>query len=203
MPTARLLVFLKYPAAGRVKTRLAVDIGPDVAAALYREWIGVVLRAVQPLRPGVAVVGYFDGSAVEAFAEWHALVDVWLPQPVGDLGARLAVGFAWGHRQGGLVVAIGTDCPEIAAEHVAQAIAILNDADAVFGPATDGGYYLVGTRQEMPNFFDDVRWSSPHTLADHLNRCQTLGLSLGLLPELADIDTGADWRAYQQRQVER
>ena len=70
--SARLFVFLKYPAPGRVKTRLAVDVGPDVAVALYREWIGVVLRAVQPLRPGVAIVGYYDGSAVEAFAEWHA-----------------------------------------------------------------------------------------------------------------------------------
>ena len=70
---------------------------------------------------------------------------------------------------------------------------------AVFGPATDGGYYLVGTARHLPGFFDGVRWSSPHTLSDHLTRCREWGWSTGLLPELADIDTGDDWQAYLER----
>jgi glycosyltransferase A (GT-A) superfamily protein (DUF2064 family) len=127
------------------------------------------------------------------------LVDDWQPQPAGDLGVRLSAGFAMAHARGGLVVAVGTDCPEIDAHVTGQAFELLRDRDAVFGPATDGGYYLVGTARHLPGFFDGVRWSSPHTLSDHLTRCRERAWSVGLLPELADIDTGDDWQAYLAR----
>jgi glycosyltransferase A (GT-A) superfamily protein (DUF2064 family) len=77
--------------------------------------------------------------------------------------------------------------------------AYVETTDVVFGPAGDGGYYLVGTRRHVPGLFDGVRWSSPHTLADHRARCQQLGLSVALLPTLDDIDTAADWVAYEAR----
>jgi rSAM/selenodomain-associated transferase 1 len=197
--TATVLVFLKYPEPGRVKTRLATAIGPDRAAALYRDWIGVVLRALQPARSRVTLVGYHDGGPAERFAGWSPLVDVWRPQPPGDLGDRLAAGFADAHVYGGPVLAVGTDCPEIDARLIDRALELLLDRDAVFGPATDGGYYLVGTARHLPEFFDGVRWSSPHTRSDHLARCRERGWSFGLLPELADIDTGDDWQAYLER----
>ena len=202
-----LLVFLKYPEAGKVKTRLAEEIGADAAATLYREWIGIVLRNVQAVRPGVRVVGYVDGAAPNAFAPWAALVDEWLPQPSGGLGERLAAGFEWGYSRGGPVLAIGTDCLEIDATHVLAAQALLHrqpqppsprpsppeaggegeiSADAVFGPTIDGGYYLVGTRRHVPGFFASIRWSSQHTLPDHLSHCARLRLRVALLPELAE-----------------
>jgi glycosyltransferase A (GT-A) superfamily protein (DUF2064 family) len=221
-PTSRpvLLVFLKYPEAGRVKTRLAEEIGADAAVRLYREWIGTVLQNVQAVRPDMHIVGYVDGAAPAKFSEWSALVDEWLPQPAGGLGERLAAGFQLGHARGGPVIAIGTDCLEVDATHVRSAFAHLlrqpqpptprpsspeaegegeRPADAVFGPATDGGYYLVGARNRIAGFFDNIRWSSPHTLSDHLNRCTELGLRVALLPQLSDIDTVADWQAYCQR----
>jgi uncharacterized protein len=194
-----LLVFLKYPEPGKVKTRLAKEFGAEVAARLYREWVGGVLRAVQSARPSMRVVGYFDGAPAERFREWGGLVDEWLPQPAGGLGGRLAAGFAWGHERGGPVLAIGTDCLDLHAFHLGAAVEYLRTTDAVFGPASDGGYYLVGTRRHVPGFFDGVPWSSPHTLADHRERCRELGLSVVLLPELADIDTAADLLAYEAR----
>ncbi len=197
--TATVLVFLKFPESGMVKTRLAAVVGPDRAAALYRDWIGVVLRGLQPIREAAALVGYHDGGPAERFAEWAALADDWWPQPVGDLGARLEAGFAKAHDRGGPVLAVGTDCLEIDAGLLLQAFGVLRDRDAVFGPATDGGYYLVGSARHRPGFFDGVRWSSPRTLSDHLTRCRERRLSVGLLPELADIDTADDWHAYLAR----
>lgn len=198
MPTATLLVFLKAPIPGRVKTRLAAEIGPDEAARLYRSWISQVLEAIQPLRPGFKIVGYFDGASAADFLDWHHLADEWTRQPPGDLGHRLAVGFQRTHADGSPVLAIGTDCLAIDADLVRAAIDALNDHDAVFGPTPDGGYYLVGTCRHLPGFFDGIRWSSPHTLADHLERCREMTWSVTLLPERADIDTLADWRLSKQ-----
>src|SRR4051812_4147153 len=108
-----ILVFLKNPEPGKVKTRLATTIGPERAAALYREWIGIVLGTLQPLRDRLDVIGFFDGGPVDLFREWHALADCWLPQSAGDLGERLESGFASAHRLGGPVLAVGTDCLEL------------------------------------------------------------------------------------------
>ena len=197
--TATVLVFMKHPEPGKVKTRLAAAVGPDRAAALYRDWIGIVLRALQPIRGRATLICYHDGGPADRFAEWSALADEWRPQPTGDLGARLAAGFADAHASGAPVLAVGTDCPEIDVQLLEQALDRLRYHDAVFGPATDGGYYLVGTSRHLPGFFEGVRWSSPHTLSDHLTRCRERGWSAGLLPELADIDTAADWQAYLAR----
>jgi len=194
-----LLVFLKYPEPGKVKTRLAGELGADVAASLYREWIGTVLRNVQPVRSSVQVIGYFDGESADRFSEWNRYVDEWQEQPGGDLGSRLTEGFEWAHRRGGPVVAIGTDCLDLTAGHVESTLSLLRESDVVFGPTTDGGYYLVGTRNHIPALFDGVRWSSPHTLSDHLERCRALRLRSCLIEQLTDIDTAADWRAYQAR----
>jgi uncharacterized protein len=197
--TATVLVFLKYPEPGKVKTRLAAAVGPDRAAALYRDWIGVILRALQPVRERAVLVGFHDGGPADRFAEWSALADEWWPQPTGDLGARLTAGFADAHARGGPALAVGTDCLEIDAHLLDRALDVLRNHDAVFGPAADGGYYLVGTVRHLPRLFEGVRWSSPHTLSDHLMRCRERGWSVGLLPELADIDTGDDWQAYLAR----
>jgi hypothetical protein len=195
-----LLVFLKYPEPGKVKTRLAAEIGASVAAELYREWIGIVLRRLQEVRPGVNVVAFADGATADRFSLWQELIDEWRPQPAGDLGDRLANGFAWAHSRGGSVIAIGTDCLDITADHITAALRELESADAVFGPTSDGGYYLVGTRRNLPGFFASIRWSSPRTLTDHLTGCERLGIKASMLPPLADIDTLADWHAYLRRQ---
>jgi rSAM/selenodomain-associated transferase 1 len=199
MTVGTVLAFLKYPDPGRVKTRIAATIGEQGAAELYRALIGEVLIALQPLRPEVEVVGAFDGAKPEHFAEWAVLVDRWWPQPAGDLGTRLGAAFRDAHEAGVPVVAVGTDCLELDAQLIRDAFAILRTHDAVFGPATDGGYYLVGTARYLDGFFDAVRWSSSHTLADHTRQCENRGFSFELLPARDDIDTWDDWLAYCRR----
>jgi rSAM/selenodomain-associated transferase 1 len=196
-----VLVFMKYPEPGRVKTRMAASCGAGLAAALYREWIGAVLGRLQPIRGPSRVIGFIDGAPAERFAAWAPLVDEWLPQPPGDLGDRLAAGFEAAHGRGGPAVALGTDCLEVDAGLIDEALARLEDRDAVFGPAADGGYYLVGTARHLPGFFEGIRWSTPRALADHLARCRDRGWSVAMLGELRDIDTWDDWREYLARRA--
>ena len=197
MPT--LLVFLKYPEPGRVKTRLAESIGPHRAAELYRGWIDLVLSRVQPLRPATRVVACYDGASREAFKPWHAAADDWWPQPPGDLGVRLDAAFARWQTAGEPAAAIGTDCLELDAGHLRAAFDLLKDHDAVFGPAEDGGYYLVGLARYLSGFFDEIPWSTADVLAAHRTRCERYGWSYGILPTLADIDTLDDLGQYERR----
>ena len=198
-----LLVFLKYPAPGTVKTRLAATIGPVRAADIYRSWIGRVLEQLQPIRDHARLIGCFDGAPGEAFAPWSALADDWWPQSTGELGDRLRAGFAQAHALGAPVAAVGTDCLELESSLVRTAYDMLRHKDAVFGPAEDGGYYLVGTARELPGFFDGLPWSSPDTLAAHLDRCEACGWTVGLLPALRDIDTWDDWQRYRRADSRR
>lgn len=198
MPT--LLVFLKYPEPGRVKTRLAAALGPERAAALYREWITLVFRRVQPLRPMVRVVGCYDGAPQAAFEPWLPAADAWWRQPTGDLGARLDAAFRYWLNEGGPAAAIGTDCLDLEAAHVQAAFDQLNSHDVVFGPSEDGGYYLVALARYLPGFFDDIPWSTAGVLAAQQVVCQRHGCSFDRLPTLADIDTLDDFQQYERRQ---
>jgi rSAM/selenodomain-associated transferase 1 len=196
-----VLVLMKYPEPGRVKTRMAASCGAERAAALYAEWIGLVLDRLQPVRGRSRVIGFIDGAPVGRFTDWATLVDEWLSQPPGSLGDRLASGFEAAHEGGRPVLALGTDCLEFDAPLIDEAFAGLERHDCVFGPAADGGYYLVGTASPLPGFFEGIRWSTPRTLADHLARCRDRGWSAKVLRELRDIDTWDDWQAYRARQA--
>jgi rSAM/selenodomain-associated transferase 1 len=194
-----VLIFLKYPEPGRVKTRLASTLGSARAAALYREWISTVFGLLQPLRRTTRLVGYFDGGPGEAFREWQAQADDWWPQPDGDLGERLRAGFERGFQFGRPVLAVGTDCLEMDADLLLKAFEELACHDVVFGPTADGGYYLIGLSAARPDLFRSIPWSTSFTLAGHLRRCREQGWSVSLLPMRHDIDTENDWRAYLVR----
>jgi len=198
-----LLVFLKYPVSGQVKTRLAEAIGPQQAADLYRQWIGIVLQNVQAARSSARLVACYDGAPLEAFSPWHFMADDWWPQPMGGLGDRLSAAFHHWQAEGAPAIAIGTDCLDLTSECVEAAFTILRDQEAVFGPAADGGYYLVGLARCVPDFFRGIPWSTPNTLAAHQMSCEQHHWSFGLLPTLHDIDTLEDWLNYQRRCNER
>lgn len=197
--TPTLLIFLKFPQPGRVKTRLAAVVGNDVAAQLYEMWLGTVLDSLQLLRGRVRLIGFFDGADLGMFSRWRSLADDWWPQPACDLGGRLEQGFRLSFSRGsGPCLAVGSDCPELKATDVEQALQALRTHDAVFGPAQDGGYYLVGVRQDFSGFFHRIRWSSANTLADHFQRCRENNWSVSLLTMKRDIDTYEDWLAYRR-----
>lgn len=184
----QLVVFVKEPQAGRVKTRLGRGIGTTRATAFYRHTTATVLarlgsdprwRTVLAVAPDAALASRAWPSSIERVG-----------QGPGDLGQRLER--VMGGLPPGPVVIIGTDIPDIRPEHIAAAMKGLGGADAVFGPAPDGGYWLVGLRRRprLPRAFRHVRWSSPHALAD--TRANLAGYSVALLDALSDVDEAED-----------
>ncbi len=188
----RLVIFAKAPEMGRVKTRLARDIGTLAATLWYRQTSRrVIVRLAADPRWMTYLAVSPDRAA--ASAAWAA---VWppavprIPQGTGDLGARMGRVFRW--FPPGPVVLIGSDVPGVTQDHIARAFRLLGDSEAVFGPAADGGYWLVGFKRRAPvtDVFQHVRWSSPQALDDTL---AGLGArSVRFLPVLGDVDVAAD-----------
>ena len=119
------------------------------------------------------------------------------PQRGIDLGARLHHAFLEAFTNGAeRVAAIGSDCPNISGVDIAEAWRALDNHDVVFGPAADGGYWLIGMRRLHPEFFEGIRWSSASVLEESLARAHEHNLKVAMLRRLRDIDTEADWRAY-------
>ncbi|MEZ5893292.1 MAG: TIGR04282 family arsenosugar biosynthesis glycosyltransferase [Parvularculaceae bacterium] len=181
-----VIVFVKAPVAGRVKTRLAKDIGAGRAAAIFRLLMNHTLREAE--KSGFRVI-----LAVDPAGAAHASARFWpahLPrvaQGKGDLGARMARAFD--HAPPGPAVIIGADAPGLRVRHLRAAFAALQGADAVFGPATDGGYWLVGLkrRKPAPELFHGVRWSTAHALSDTLKTLPP-HFDVRFLDTLADVD---------------
>jgi rSAM/selenodomain-associated transferase 1 len=190
-----LAVMVKQPVAGAVKTRLSPPLTPEAAAALYRCFLLDKLEQVRRLTAVAPCLAYAPQEARPFFREL-AGSDFWLiPQEGRDLGQRLARLsrrlLEAGHPG---VVIIDSDTPSLPDQFLAEAVQCLRDprTDAVFGPAEDGGYYLVGLRRPAPRLFDGIAWSTPAVLAQSLANAEAAGLSVHLLPPWFDVDTPAD-----------
>lgn len=193
MKRGALIVFLKAPQAGRVKTRLAREVGAGRAAALFRQMTLLTLR--QAARGTWRTILAVDRDA-DLFA-WRA---IWprrfgrIAQGPGSLGDRMRR--AMRAAPAGPVVIIGADAPALRAGHIEAAFKALGSADAVVGPAADGGYWLIGLarRRRAPALFENVRWSGPDALADTLATLPPSFLT-AYLPVLRDIDEAEDLAA--------
>lgn len=180
----------KVPVAGLAKTRLARDLGVATATRVARHTTLALLARMTPHAAWQTTLAVAPDSSV-AWLGWPRGV-ARVPQGRGDLGARMQ---RLMHLPGpGPVVIIGTDIPSIRASHIREAFRLLGQHDAVFGPATDGGYWLAGLRRRprVLTPFDRVRWSSPHALADTLGNLE--GESIATVAVLADIDTADDYK---------
>ena len=193
----QLVIMAKTPQIGRVKTRLARDIGAVAAVRFFRTAsAGLIGRVARDPR-WRTVLALAPDRAVHERGIWpDALPRV--AQGVGDLGARM--GRLFRDLPPGPVVIVGADIPGIERRHIAEAFAALGRHDAVIGPAEDGGYWLVGLRRRprVADIFEGVRWSSAHTLEDTRNNICAQNMSLALLERLPDIDTGADYARWKE-----
>lgn len=191
-----LIVFARQPRIGRVKSRLARDIGRVAALRFYRGQLSGLLRRLGRDPRWQCWLAVTPDSAAEHHrwpTGWHIL-----PQGRGDLGTRMLRAFDG--MPAGPAVLIGSDIPEVRAGHIADAFRQLQRHDAVLGPAGDGGYWLIGQRKgAWPRRLDltRVRWSGPHALADTKRAME--GLSVALAARLEDIDTGADLARWRKR----
>ena len=199
MPENTLIIFVKNPIPGTVKTRIARTVGDERAVAVYEHLLRYTQEITRQLT-GHRVVYY--GDFVNPNDGWNGY-DKQLQSGRGDrsadagphdLGERMLGAFQeqfeW---RAGCVVIIGSDCLTITANHVEQAFAALNDADVVIGPATDGGYYLLGMKRLHSFLFENMPWSQPKLR--QLTELAILqhGLTFERLEELTDIDEWADY----------
>jgi len=192
----RLLILLKAPILGTVKTRLAAEISPATALGIYRQLLDQVINAMSPL-PAVEL-HYTPAVEAPTVSPW--LKPGWTlhPQKDGNLGDRMHHAFSQAFAAGALrVVMVGTDCPAVEPADVRQAWTALTTNDLVLGPALDGGYWLIGLNRPHPELFNDINWSTSAVLSETLACAKQLGLSHQLLRPLSDVDTKADWDAYQ------
>lgn len=183
-PAPRIVLFTRWPEAGRAKTRLIPAIGAERAAALHKRLTERTLAAVRG--SGLPFELRVTGAPASAFRDWlgpAAFVD----QGEGDLGQRL--------RRAGPpypTLFIGADAPDQSAELLRAAADALAAHPAVIGPAEDGGYWLLGLAQPVEGVFDGIDWSTEHVFAQTLDRLRAAGIEPALLPVLADCDRPED-----------
>ena len=186
-----LVIFLKEPRPGRVKTRLARGLGAVGAAWWFRHQSARLIRCLGRDRRWRTVLAVTpDREGIESRV-WPADLPRW-PQGLGDLGARMARVFAG--MPPGPVVIVGADIPALRRGHVAGAFRLLGRHEAALGPSADGGYWMIGLRRGAraapAGLLRGVRWSSPHALGDTLATLAPLDVGYG--PSLRDVDEAAD-----------
>lgn len=203
-PTKRLLVFARLPELGKVKTRLAAEIGADRALEVYESMLRDVMAAIGTSTPDLEIEVMWPptptatGESLRRAFGPHALA----VQTGTSLGDRLSMALSerfFFHRTETIVV-IGVDDPSLTRALIDRVFALLESCEYVLGPATDGGYYLLGCRALAydSTVFQDVEWGTPTVLGTTLTRIAALGRTVALLPEHFDIDTAADLERYMK-----
>lgn len=192
-----LIIFVRKPELGKVKTRLAATIGDEAALAAYR----AMLAHTREVALATDCERYlFYAGAVEADDEWDPQHFRKFLQADGDLGARMRAAFqqvfAEGHDK---ALIIGSDCLDLRPSHLSFAYRSLAISPVVIGPARDGGYYLLGLREDIPALFKGIQWSTDQVLMQTLAVLDALQRSYSLGETLHDIDTEADWQAALAR----
>ncbi len=201
----RLIVFARFPAAGRVKTRLIPALGEERATALYRRLLLLTLRQARAFCAGnkVELELWFDGAESE-LRHWLGENCRYVAQGKGDLGERMARAFEQSASEGSnATVLIGSDCPELDAEALRQGFDQLQRNPVVFGPATDGGYYLVGLTRPFPELFRGIAWSTDVVLTQSLEIVRRHGIEPALLKTLSDLDTPEGAAIWQKASEEK
>ena len=187
-----LLVFAKQPVPGRVKTRLARNLGATAAAQLYEAFLRDTLQHCAEVRDVELRLCYTPGTAGAWFAELEPEARC-LPQAEGDLGVRLAQAFEQAFSDGArAAVALGSDTPQLDASFLEGALARVAPGRVVLGPSRDGGYTLIGLAAPAPALFERIPWSTPAVLETTEQRARSLGLQVDRLEERYDIDEALD-----------
>ena len=187
MTDALVIVFVKNIKLGTVKTRLAKTIGDYGAFEVYTELVKITEKATEAIDIDKRI--YFSNAVVDT--QWKN--DFKTVQNGANLGERMLNAFKDGFEAGyKKIVLIGSDLPDINSTHIEKGIEALNSKDVVFGPAEDGGYYLVGLSKLEESIFINKPWSQPYLLTETLQELHNNQTSVGILEVLNDIDTYED-----------
>ncbi len=190
-----LLIFIKNPIKGKVKTRLAATVGDEEALRIYLElltYTRMIAIQIHNTRRNV-----FYSHFINTDDEWLNVDFGKYLQIEGDLGAKMVEGFRTVFENGATkAVIIGSDCANLTATIVRSAYKQLETNDFVIGPAIDGGYYLLGMKQFSPEIFANITWSTEQVLSQTIAIIEQQRKPYALLPMLSDIDNEEDWLKY-------
>lgn len=193
-----LIIFAKAPIPGQVKTRLCPPLTPDEAASLHGSMVMDVAEQSRGIRNLDRFLACTPSSDHAFFQTLAARYNVTLCEQVGDdlgqrMGHALAEALGKGYRY---AFVVGTDIPTLSPPTYKSAISLLQTHDMVLGPTHDGGYYLIGLKQPIPQLFVDIPWSTEQVCSLTQIKAHSLGQTIGLLESKRDIDTFADLEAF-------
>ena len=191
--SSALIIFIKNPRLGKVKTRLARTVGDKKALQIYRALLGhtrLVSLSLEMDR------NLYYSHFIDHNDDWSDDDFVKQLQLGNDLGARMSNAFQETLKQYDKAIIIGSDCASLSPELIKNAFKLLDDNDFVIGPALDGGYYLLGMTQLHLEIFQDIEWSTASVFDTTIQKIEALNKTYALLPKLSDIDTEADWIKY-------
>jgi uncharacterized protein len=190
---ARVIVFAKAPVAGAAKTRLIPALGAQGAAHLAQRMLQHTLAQARAANCGALELCATPDQDATAWRTGELPSNLaWSAQGEGNLGQRMARAFQRSIEQHGRVVLMGTDCPELSAQHIAQAVHALDTHDAAMIPVADGGYILLALTRFDASLFENMPWSTPAVATITLERMAALGWTTRVFAPLHDIDEPAD-----------
>ncbi|HIF15319.1 MAG TPA: glycosyltransferase [Bacteroidetes bacterium] len=193
---ALLMVFMKNPIAGKVKTRLAAKVGNNEALNIYKRLIEHTHFVTS--KTTIYDKAIYYSSSVDEHDQWDTDSYSKYLQKGNGLGEKLSNAFSDAFINGyKKVIAIGTDSFEITSDIIDNAFRSLEDSDIVIGPAKDGGYYLIGMNEHKAELFKDIEWGTDTVLSNTLSIIKDMACKHLLLKELSDIDTLEDYENHK------
>lgn len=201
MSSKALIVFGKDPVKGKVKTRLAQTLGDNFANRLYKMCIENTLNELRKLDSNYSVYLFTDSGKLQV-NKLNEVSFIFRKQNGNDIGERMKNSFAEVLNAGSCkVILVGTDIPDISCVVIDEAFSSLDEADVVLGPARDGGYYLIGMKEQNDFLFNGIDWGSREVLSQSLIKLKEKGKRTKILEKLNDIDTKTDLEEWLKNGV--
>ena len=191
MNNKALIIFVRNPEPGKVKTRLAATIGNEKALEVYVELLQHTHEITAATNADKFV---FYADSVEQHDMWDGAGFTKKLQASDDLGGKMKAAFTFLFEKGyEMAIIIGSDCFDLSTEIIEESFKILEQKEVVIGPATDGGYYLLGMKKVLPRIFENKQWSTEHVFQQTIRDLQEQNVLYSKLITLTDVDTEADW----------
>lgn len=192
MTSRAIIIFIKNPILGKVKTRLAATIGDEQALDVYKQLLSKTHQITSPLN-GNKYLYYSD--FIEEDDGWGNDLFIKKQQRGNDLGEKMHHAFKEVFQQNKQVIIIGSDCFDLTTNHIEEAFLQLEKNEVVIGPANDGGYYLLGLNKPNNALFSEIEWSTENVLSATIKKIEDQKLAYHLLSELTDVDNIDDLKA--------
>ncbi|MFW8601197.1 TIGR04282 family arsenosugar biosynthesis glycosyltransferase [Desulfobacterota bacterium M19] len=194
-----IIIFIRSPVPGLVKTRLIPALGAQGAADCQRRMSEQTVRRVRELKRyrTIDIQIHYTGGKTEMMAAWLGDDLNYHPQRGNDIGCRMTAAFQQAFAAGSRrIILVGSDCPALTAAILHSALNKLKRLDLVLGPAMDGGYYLIGLNRPCPTLFTEISWGTSKVFAETLKKAEEQSLSIGHTDTLYDIDRPEDLRHF-------